>query len=198
MDGLEFTSKVIEAVAWPGTIVVLVFKFSDRFRDLLGKLTEVTLPGGISGKFEAPLRKAEYLREQIQLDFGDDVDVEVEDVPETDPVALSANPTGVIMEAWKELNLVGADLVNSSDLSVTNRLIFATAGPTEIVNLLIREKQLPDAEVHLLRELQQIRNRAAHSVRDRPTPDDAERFLSLVHSLKLAWLGRISAAGPRK
>ncbi|CAK0484638.1 Uncharacterised protein [Burkholderia pseudomallei] len=45
MDWLTFVSKVIEATAWPLAVLILVFKFSDRFRELLGNLTEFNLPG---------------------------------------------------------------------------------------------------------------------------------------------------------
>lgn len=67
MDWLTFVSKVIEATAWPLAVLILVFKFSDRFRELLGNLTEFNLPGGISGKFEAPLQNAEHLASNWSL-----------------------------------------------------------------------------------------------------------------------------------
>lgn len=197
MDWLTFVSKVVEALAWPVTIGFLVLKFRDRFQELLGKLTEVSLPGGITGKFEVPLRKAELLREQLSLDFDNAVPSVEESVPEADHVALSANPTGVIMEAWKELNHLGYDLIQSSDLPSRSKLMYATKRNKEVVSALAAEKLVPNEEIELLRELQQIRNRAAHSVSDRPTPDDAERFLSLVYSLKVAWLTRMSAQEPR-
>ncbi|AGZ30754.1 hypothetical protein NCM_02314 [Burkholderia pseudomallei] len=103
MDWLTFVSKVIEATAWPLAVLILVFKFSDRFRELLGNLTEFNLPGGISGKFEAPLQNAEHLARQLELTFIGEGGVEFT----PDPIALNANPTGVIMEAWKELTSVG-------------------------------------------------------------------------------------------
>lgn len=198
VDWLTFVSKAIDALAWPITIAFLVLKFRDRFQDLLGKLTEVTLPGGFSGKFEAPLRKAELLRGQLELDFDGAFEGVVDDAPETDPVALSANPTGVIMGAWNELSLVGFELIKGSDMLTIDRVNAAVGGPAAVFAVLMHGRILPDGEVQLLRELEEIRNKAAHSVRGGPTPDDAERFLSLVHSLKLAWLGRIAAAAPRE
>lgn len=195
MDWLTFASKVIDAVAWPITVLVLVLRFSDRVRDLLGKLTEVSLPGGISGKFERPLKDAEQLAERLdQTPEVMEVDVEV---PEDDPVALHANPTGVIMEAWKGLEAIGADLYQASDAPRRDKMLMYTSGNSGVIDGLEHEKLIPDEEISLLRELRSIRNRAAHSTTDRPTPDEAERFVSLVRTLERVWLVRIEAGKPR-
>jgi hypothetical protein len=121
-------SKVFDAAAWPITVLVLVFKFSDRVRDLLDKLTEVSLPGGISGKFEQPLKSAEKLAER--LDQTEAVEVGVK-AAEDDPVALNANPTGVIMEAWKGLEAIGSDLYQASDAPRRDKMLmmYTSASP---------------------------------------------------------------------
>ncbi|KVT73073.1 hypothetical protein WK56_00370 [Burkholderia ubonensis] len=152
------------------------------------------MPGGISGKFDAPLRKAELLREQLSLDF----DVEAEDVPETDPIALSANPTGVIMESWKELESMGAELLVATSFPGRDSEISRGMLGKDILKDLVSRGLVPNKEIELLRELREIRNRAAHSTKQRPTPEEAERFATLVGSLKVAWLVRIAAAGPHR
>lgn len=194
MDGLTFASKVLEAVAWPITVLVLAFKFSDRVRDLLDKLTEVSLPGGISGKFEKPLKSAEKLAER--LDQTEAVAVGVE-APKDDPVALIANPTGVIMEAWKGLEAIGADLYQASDASSRDKMLMYTSGNQHVLSALEEDKLIPDDEIQLLRELSSIRNRAAHSTTGRPTSEAAERFVSLVRLLTGVWIGRLAAGKPR-
>ncbi|KWF68378.1 hypothetical protein WL92_25810 [Burkholderia multivorans] len=189
MDGLEFTSKVIEAVAWPATIVVLVFKFSDRFRDLLGTLTEVTLPGGISGKFRIPLDNAEEIARDLDLPAPGDAQA---DAP-PDPIALRANPTGVIMEAWKDLEAMGAELITAIPRAGRDTEIARGKLGKNVLNDLQSLELIPDREIALLQELRAIRNRAAHSTKQRPTPEEAERFAELVGSLKAAWLVRIAS-----
>ncbi|WGS47139.1 hypothetical protein LFL97_33990 [Burkholderia sp. JSH-S8] len=191
MDWLAFVSKVIEVLAWPITVLVLVFKFSDRFRELLGKLTELNLPGGISGKFEAPLKNAEQLAEKLELNFSGEDGIEFT----PDPIALNANPTGVIMEAWKELNVAGSDLAMMSNTSCSDRTLAANS--KEVVAFLESEGLVPAEEIKLLRELRRIRNRAAHSTSDRPTPDEAERFVTIVRALETTWIGRTANAQPR-
>ncbi|MBZ5795943.1 hypothetical protein K8353_38080 [Burkholderia contaminans] len=193
MDGLEFTSKVIEAIAWPATVVVLAFKFSDRFRDLLGKLTEVNLPGGISGKFETPLDNAEQIARELDLEAPVDQPLE----SPQDPVALSANPTGVIMESWKELEAMGAELLASTSLPGRDTELARGIPGKDVLRELEARGLVTNKEFELLRELRDIRNRAAHSISQRPTPDEATRFVSLVAALKVAWLVRIASAGPR-
>lgn len=195
MDWLTFASKVIDAVVWPITVLVLVFKFSDRVRELLGKLTEVNLPGGISGKFELPLKDAERLAERLDQ-TTQDIEAEVQ-AAEDDPVALHANPTGVIMEAWKGLEALGSDLYQASDVPRRDKMLMYTSGNSHVLAAIEHDKLVPDEEIFLLRELRSIRNRAAHSTTDRPTPEEAERFVSLVRTLERVWIGRIETGKPR-
>ncbi|WP_175663088.1 DUF4145 domain-containing protein [Burkholderia ambifaria] len=193
MDWLTFISKLIEALAWPITIFLLALKFRDRVQELLGKLTEISLPGGISGKFEAPLQSAEQIAHELDLDLGADATEE----SKTDPIALAANPTGVIMEAWKELALVGADLILMSRVPGMDLQIVSGAVGKDVLRELEKRGLIPDNEVKLLRELREIRNRAAHSTDRRPTVTEAERFLSIVKALESAWIGRMAVAVSR-
>lgn len=193
MDWLTFVSKVIEATAWPLAVLILVFKFSDRFRELLGNLTEFNLPGGISGKFEAPLQNAEHLARQLELTFIGEGGVEFT----PDPIALNANPTGVIMEAWKELTSVGGDLFKMAQILGRDARIVSGSISKDVLRELESRCLVPDDEIKLLRELREIRNRAAHSVKGRPTPDEAERFVSIVRALEAAWIARLASAEPR-
>ncbi|HIE5947161.1 MULTISPECIES: DUF4145 domain-containing protein [Burkholderia cepacia complex] len=193
MDGWEFTSKIVEAVAWPATVLVLVFKFSDRFRDLLGKLTEVTLPGGISGKFETPLDNAEQIARELNLEAPDELQLDVRQ----DPVALSANPAGVIMESWKDLEAMAAELLVALPMPGRDTEIASGKLGKDVLKDLVSRGLIPEKEVELLRELREIRNRAAHATKQRPTSEEAERFTALVGSLKVAWLVRIANALPR-
>ncbi|MDN7911918.1 DUF4145 domain-containing protein [Burkholderia cepacia] len=194
MDGWEFTSKIVEAAAWPTTVLVLAFKFKSRFDGLLDKLTEFTLPGGFSGKFRTPLDNAEHLARELNLPVPDVDQMEVRQ----DPVALSANPTGVIMESWKELESMGAELLVATSFPGRDNDISRGVVGKDILKDLVSRGLVPDKEIELLRELRQIRNRAAHSTTQRPTPEEAERFTTLVASLKVAWLVRIAAGEPRR
>ncbi|NIF55574.1 hypothetical protein F3J19_26380 [Burkholderia sp. Ax-1724] len=189
MDWLTFTSKVIEAAAWPITVIVLVFRFSERFGELLGKLTEISLPGGISGKFEKSLDTAEQVAKTIETP----AELQVLSAAANDDVlALNANPTGVIMEAWKGLEAVGGDLYQASDATNSDRMLMYVSKHQGVLDVLEQERRIPENEVELLRELRSIRNRAAHS-KERPTPEEAERFVALVRTLELQWMVRTSA-----
>ena len=194
MDWLTFVSKVIDAAVWPITVLVLVFKFSDRVRDLLGKLTEVNLPGGISGKFNQTLKNAEKLAERLNQTEAMAVGVEA---VEDDLFALHANPTGVIMEAWKGLEAIGSDLYQASGAPHRDKMLMYASTSPSVLTVLEKDKLVPDDETLFLRELRLIRNRAAHSTTDRPTPEEAERFVSLVRTLERVWLVRIEAGKPR-
>lgn len=114
-----------------------------------------------------------------------------------DPIALNANPTGVIMEAWKELTSVGGDLFKIAQILGRDARIVSGSISKDVLRELESRCLVPDDEIKLLRELREIRNRAAHSVKGRPTPDEAERFVSIVRALEAAWIARLASAEPR-
>jgi hypothetical protein len=57
----------------------------------------------------------------------------------------------------------------------------------------VDDKFITGDEIALLLELREIRNRVAHSETYHPTPEDAERFMSLLRMLEPIWLVRVEA-----
>ncbi|WP_230942158.1 hypothetical protein [Burkholderia cepacia] len=196
VDWLTFFSKVIDALAWPVAVGFFVLKFRDRFDDILGRLREFSLPG-VTGKLDAGLKEAEAIAaETLPPEVPNRPQDKSDSERASDLLALYANPTGTIMEAWKDLEATARALLdlnrNFDNLNAHLRYSINDTFKTLTSNGLI-----PDAEEKLVRELREIRNRAAHSTEQRPTPQEAQRFLSLVEWLKATWIARIANGQPR-
>ncbi|WP_152603268.1 MULTISPECIES: hypothetical protein [Burkholderia] len=204
MDSLTFISKIFEvsvsslakivsAAAWPIAIVLLALKFRTSVGALLSRLTEATLPGGISWKFQQPLDDALQLAKESGLLSTEDERSNV-----ADPIETDANPAGVIMESWARLMSVAADLIQSSNVSNRDRmLMYMPENRNSSLSYLAEERVVPGDEIKLISELQTIRDRAARATTNPPTPADASRFVSIVRALEVAWVGRISNSAPR-
>ncbi|WP_432778670.1 hypothetical protein QZL74_08920 [Burkholderia gladioli pv. alliicola] len=192
--GVASFAKVAAAAAWPIAIVVLALKFRVSVGGLLSRLTEATLPGGISTKFTPFIDRAETKAEAIpepDVDATNVVqNVEVREFIQQaslEPGVIEANPTGVIMEMW--LKVIGAaeSLCRAKDASI---LASSTKRPMPdrklFQEMMHRQLILPN-EYSLLLDLQAIRNHAAHSQTNRPSSYDAERFRAMSEKLILTW-----------
>jgi hypothetical protein len=111
------------------TMLVVAFKFNDRFSDLFDNLTEVSLPGGIFRKFEQRLNSAEKLQDELVRSEGIEV---ATDATENDPVALNAILTGVIGEAGKKLESIGAELYQMSDAQRRDKVLMHASGNLDV------------------------------------------------------------------
>jgi hypothetical protein len=190
MDWLTFISKVISAIVWPAVAVFVVCKFRRSFSTLLGRLTKAEFPGGV--KLEMAV--AEVLGNEIP----EAPDAVRRDAAPYDPIALRANPAGVIMETW--LALIAAAKAHLD--------LLAPAGSRpNTLQLLVDESYvirqmhdlglLPASEYALQKQLRRVRNQAAHDGDARPTPEDAERFRALADKLMFSWASWRHAAEPR-
>ncbi|WP_155627422.1 hypothetical protein [Burkholderia cepacia] len=208
MDLLTFISKIFEvsvsslakiasAAAWPVAVVLLALKFRTSVGALLSRLTEATLPGGISTKFSPDLDRAEAaaltLPAAPNLPIQGEEEVrDIVDQTSVEPAVIAANPTGVIMEMW--LKVVGAatDLLMLRPLTQISSSIRKGRGSEErtVFNELMAKQLITPEEFSLVSDLRTIRNRAAHSQSDRPSANDADRFRALAEKLILTWAVR--------
>lgn len=107
MGWFEFISDLADSLAWPLVALIALFTLRGHLVELLGKLSKITFPGG-GAEFRSGLAMAEagVANETIperEDGAGLNAGAAPSEVLERDPLALAANPTGVIMEAWKEL-----------------------------------------------------------------------------------------------
>lgn len=196
MDFWTFISKIIEALAWPSVVLYLILKFRDRFGSLLDRLTEATLPGGISGKFAPAFERAQEMVNEIpepELAGGEEIEREIPS--EKDDRALEINPSGVIMEMWQKVLAQAKELLESSGTQSI------TAGrplsPLKLVRTLEANNLITHDESKLVDELRSIRNAVAHS-ETQATPADADRYRSFSEKLILTWVVRIANGQSRQ
>jgi hypothetical protein len=193
---LKFVSSVLSAVAWPFAAVFIIRLFKKEIIERIPKLSELSLPGGISAKFREGLAKVEAEVSAVPPP-GIEGHVDVSEAPDTvsasatisgtatitadptvrDDMALRANPTGVVMESWKELE---EKLRAFAILKIGPRM--EKAPPSKIA-LNLRNAGLIDMrEYTSLHQLIELRNLAAHSM-DPIEETVAERFAILAERL---------------
>lgn len=198
MDFWTFISKLADALAWPGVVLYLVLQFRNRFESLLDRLTEASLPGGITGKFSPAFERAQEVVDEIPEPEPAIVSgMERGAAIEADARATETNPSGVIMEMWQQLLAQAKELLESSGVRQGSSTV-GRALPSQTLFRMLKEHNLvKPEEMKLVDELRSIRNAVAHSQK-KALPADAERYRSFAEKLILTWVVRIANAQPRQ
>ncbi|MCC2971794.1 hypothetical protein [Massilia sp. IC2-476] len=201
---LKFISDSISALAWPVVIFFTLRLFKAEVVKLLAKLSKVSALG-VEAEFNQGLDKVEAAVQQLPDNGSTDVPSSPSNVPAdetsqvtpptttvasdfeirysvegaaaSDPVALRANPTGTVMEAWKSLEqtlrFFAAEVLGPVESSLS---------PSVLVANLYSSGAIPLQQVSALTELIKLRNLAAHSTD--PIPEaEAEKFAKLARQL---------------
>ncbi len=188
MDWLTFITKMAEALAWPTTALILAVSFRKRLGEKLHQLLELNLPGGTKAVFERKLEKAEsevVRPEPAAPNAQDDVRYSIHMAPPAadaaDALALKANPTGVVMEKWKEWETAARAAYfriyperASSGKYFTRARLFAELGKAGLMT---------DEERKVAAGLAELRNLVAHTPGTTLSQEQVNRYANLVDLL---------------
>ncbi|WP_211705776.1 hypothetical protein [Paraburkholderia aspalathi] len=160
MDWLTFVAKVVEALAWPGTVLALLL------------IVRKELPGIVRS-----LRRLKF--KDVELEFGEAAKAIATETKEAVPPAradskltggaksdISARlevvadlaPRAAILEAWLQVEAAAADVVRKH-AAVT---ISSTPGPLRLLDGLRRAGVLNERQVSVFENLRRLRNEAVH------------------------------------
>ena len=197
MNWMQFVSSLVGSLAWPGAVVTVVLVLKKAIVARVPALLKLTFPGGFSAEFAEEVKKLTAVEASGGLSITEESDSVVPhgvvgadepprvvlptaDNPDaSDEEALQANPTGVVMEAWKSLERTLRDAAHhAAPMSTTTRRL----GILQLLNVLFLQHFLSDSELEVLRKALELRNRAAHS--EKPiTAESASEFKALASSL---------------
>jgi hypothetical protein len=198
---LQASTTLISSLAWPVTVLLIAFGFKHELIKLLARVSEAS-GAGFNFKFRDLLDHAEEAAAKFASappDFppappmmaGAPVPLpqagphaaepiipySVAPVVESDPIALRANPTGVVMESWKTLEQTLRAFGEANHVSVGPKYASGV-----LVSRLSAEGLISPAERETLTQLMELRNLAAHSSR-KISETEAMRFRELTDNL---------------
>lgn len=207
---MKFFSALVTALAWPLSAFFIVNLFKNEIIERIPKLSELTLPGGISAKFNKDLEKIATAVTRIPdaLPAGPENERAGETAPASsaveskqsvseqavqtavDRAEVHANPNGIVMAAWVNLELALRDLGASG----TNRVVFMRRdGPSILIESMRAANKISDVELQLIKKLLELRDLAAHA-KEKISEADALRFKEIADSLAASYRDAASAA----
>ena len=180
MDWITFTSKAIEALAWPTVALILGLVFRRKLLELIPNIRKFKA-GPLEAEFELDAKKVlaiaaqatEHAKpaERIKPD-SPSRDAESEIVSKL--IGARTDPAGMILGGWAsvdgELFRLGVQLDMFED-PLTNT--------TKVYQAVMSSDVLPDETKRLIHKLREMRNQVAHA-KVAPTVDAAQDYLLAV------------------
>lgn len=178
MDFLTFLAQLIDSLAWPVTVLVVVWLLRRPLAQLLPEVRKVKY-----GDFEAEFgREVEELRERM---------AEVMPPPKTEPEEAESfgrledlakvAPNAAVLQAWNEVESAARNL-----LEARGRTVDADS-PTpylRIERMLQRGELVEERKVKIFKDLRRLRNKVAHAAGYEITRAQAEEYIELALALR--------------
>ena len=156
MDWLTFTASVIDSLAWPSAMILLVFVLRKPIKVLLPllqrlKYKELELEFG---------KQVGEIREEVAREISDETYLASSTDESSATVRLAeVSPRSAVLEAWREVELAALDAARTiGGESMQNKTLTYQA-----IRLLEERQSLDRNLISLLRDLRGLRNQAAHA-----------------------------------
>ena len=176
MGWLDWSSSLVHSLAWPVAAVLIAMVFRTQLRGLLGKIRRLSW-GDKTVHFSDKLDELEDTAHQEpatrtaeaepRRDAGD---VRFESL-------LAIFPEAAILDAWRPIEMLMEELDDGPDVSSHRR----RRSLNQRLEVLVEHKVITPGMASLARELQTLRNAAAHH--NNLTTADAYRFKALSDQL---------------
>jgi hypothetical protein len=157
MDWLTFITKIVDALVWPGLVLVLLWWLRPHLGGLARRLEELTLPGGAKAKFRQELEEAkeQAIKVYSYLDLEPPHIGTPSEEPETQYLQLAAMfPEAAILQSYQEIERIIGE--HAEKAGITSR------PPLRVINFLHQKGLIDPAAVDVFNRLRTLRNEAAH------------------------------------
>ena len=140
MNTLEFISKIIEAIAWPLSIVVLAFLLRNPIKSLIPLLSKLKY-GDVELEFGKDVTK---LSEKVNLELFD-IKSKDETLALRDRAMslLKVSPKAAVIEVWRAVETVILEICTRNKLELDRELL---KKPIKIAELLMKEKLIDEMQ----------------------------------------------------
>lgn len=181
---MEIIVKLVESLAWPVTVLIIVFVFRSELVKVLSRLSNLKYKE-FEAQFNNDLANIEKKTSQLSIQTGGSLKISgdagtVSDNKHYRLLEIARlSPRAAIMSAWFEIE---------NALYSMNKEILKQQAPSfkqsEIISDLVSRGVLQETVIDIFRDLRQLRNQAVHYPDFALTQREAEKYIDL--SLKLS------------
>ena len=190
MDWLTFASKIIQALAWPVSIVIIIFLLRKQILELIPKITKLEA-GPLKAEFSSDVKRALVDVEEINLASTNlTKENKLSFIPtdeflyqDSRSVALwrsaAINPASGIADAWKDIEYILLEIIRTRGVFIPHRRIDSVG---VWINAIASSQILPIETISVINDLYSLRNKVVHS-EFIATPDAAQDYLLAAQRL---------------
>lgn len=169
---MQYFVEIIKALSWPIAIIWLGYLFKGEIRNLFARVSTLKYKD-IEAKFEKELQ---YIDNELsQTNPAPPKELTIEHINKQEQLLRIAevSPRAAIMEAW--INIETA----AKRAGLTSGSAMPRVFPQNIVEHLLKNKNLPESSIELFHKLRQLRNQAAHLPEFAISQNEAEKYLEI-------------------
>lgn len=178
MDTLTFISKLLEILAWPGTVVTLVLLLRKELRQLIPLLRKLKA-GPVEAEFEREIASIEQAAQPPALppapSSSSPRKLELFELVRNDPRAG-------ILQAWLDVEATALRVVDREALYVAEH---DASSPTAAIRAIARLTTIPAEWVGQYFQLRDLRDKAANQADFTPKVEPAAAYVEMASRLQL-------------
>ena len=187
MERWSFTLGIIEAIAWPGSVIFCVWMFRNELRALLLNLSKLRM-GPVEALFERELRDITAATPTSPSALLEDSDSE----RHKEFIKLAKRePHSAIERAWQEIERLMRRAAIQNDHSSP---MSDFSSPVRAMAFLLENKKITVSDSLLFYDLRGLHNQIAHLPDFQPREDTALKYINLAARL-VARLENIASVG---
>ncbi|MCV6639151.1 hypothetical protein [Candidatus Albibeggiatoa sp. nov. NOAA] len=163
MDWKTFIATVIESLAWPSVVVIIVLGFRDKLETLVPRLTRFK-SGYIEAEFSERINQLASENEECllpaeSLGINDDFPADLKDSLDDLLILANVSPRSAIIEAFLIAESAVAKIVS---VHFPTDSLHSIKTPAQ-AKLLLQHGIFTESQFHQFNELRILRNKAAHA-----------------------------------
>ena len=188
MDGLKFVAEIVDALAWPATLIVVLALFRKPLIDLLPQTRKVKYKE-FELEFSAQVTDL-HARAERELP-RETASAQQREMLENLQDLAEITPNAAVLEAWEEIEASAKQLIVTRGIE----LDYEIDTPYKLIEItLAKEKLIDTKKIKIYADLRQLRNRVAHAPNYELTKSQVSEYIDVAVKLKVYLDDQISTA----
>jgi hypothetical protein len=182
---MEYLVDIIDSVAWPAGIIWLGYLFKNEIRKLFERVSRLKY-GGIEATFKEQIvetaKKAESLSAEINTSVDEESDLPNPSGEKYDQLLRisTISSRAALAEAWFHAENALKEAAERVDIQPRRNM-------SDVLDKLVKEKQINEDVRSVFHDLRKIRNVAFHDPAFEPDSKSVERYLWFAILLSLSF-----------
>lgn len=177
MDWLTFFSSLVDSIAWPLAILIIVWWLKDYIKKLIPYTSKLKY-GDLEIEFGEKLAELKVETEKLKKEHPAIALPEV-NKEYLDKDTSNISPRTAIVEAWIALELTAFNFAKHYNIVDTDKQPFI-----KILKLYEEKQILQKDEIEVIRKLQKLRNQALHESSFDISQKEAEEYSRLARDME--------------